>query len=581
MATQVKTDLIANNAITDAKIADVTLTTATQSASDNSTKIATTAYVTTAIANLSDSAPATLNTLNELAAALGDDANFSTTVTNNIAAKLPLAGGTLTGNVFSGNKTGLTDTNTGHAFAPGGLVYHATDGTITQSLNRITDDGPVLRLVGNGTTAGSVGVLSGGLSFGSGTSMTTRMVITSGGLVGIGADSPGSELHVKGTNETQVWIDSATNTNPGIRLLENTSSKWTIANDSTNDGLFFYDFGSSAERMRIKGGNGHVGIGTNNPRYNLTVEGNNTTAIGIGVDNISGSSTLDIAALGSGYNNHGAAGGEVWFFSPDNINIGGATGQTNNIKFIANNNLNMVINGDGSGIGMKQKVIMERSVNGSGSVSYEEILKISRIGGATSNNQREAAISFFDSANDTYTAMITGVRTSPSGNYDGGLNIYTNSHSQNANATSISEMVSGKVVSFTAAQATEFFGDVYVSGANHRISQNGVTRESKGGYIAGNTTVSYTINHTNQSVMHIRCGFNHYGLMSYGCALDQVYANGSGGLTSTTAVLNHTSGAGGSWSVSRVDTDNITVTKNAGTYGGGGYYYIIVEGANL
>ena len=103
MATKITTRVLADNAVTDAKIADVTLTTATQSASDNTTKIATTAYVTTAIANLADSAPSTLNTLNELAAALGDDANFSTTVTNSIATKLPLAGGTLTGNLILGD----------------------------------------------------------------------------------------------------------------------------------------------------------------------------------------------------------------------------------------------------------------------------------------------------------------------------------------------------------------------------------------------------------------------------------------------------------------------------------------------
>ena len=60
-------------------------TTTTQSASDNSTKIATTAYVETAVANLVASAPAALNTLDELAAALNDDASFSTTVTNSIA----------------------------------------------------------------------------------------------------------------------------------------------------------------------------------------------------------------------------------------------------------------------------------------------------------------------------------------------------------------------------------------------------------------------------------------------------------------------------------------------------------------
>ncbi len=71
----------------------------TQSAGDNSTKIATTAYTDTAISNLVDSSPDALNTLNELAAALGDDANFSTTVTNSIADKLPLAGGTLSGDL--------------------------------------------------------------------------------------------------------------------------------------------------------------------------------------------------------------------------------------------------------------------------------------------------------------------------------------------------------------------------------------------------------------------------------------------------------------------------------------------------
>lgn len=46
-----------------------------------------TGYTDTAIANLIDTAPATLDTLNELAAALGDDPNFATTVTNSIATK--------------------------------------------------------------------------------------------------------------------------------------------------------------------------------------------------------------------------------------------------------------------------------------------------------------------------------------------------------------------------------------------------------------------------------------------------------------------------------------------------------------
>jgi len=78
----------------------------TATSGTNTTQIATTAFVQTAVSGLVDSAPTTLDTLNELAAALGDDANFSTTVTNSIATKLPLAGGTMTGNiVMSGAQT--------------------------------------------------------------------------------------------------------------------------------------------------------------------------------------------------------------------------------------------------------------------------------------------------------------------------------------------------------------------------------------------------------------------------------------------------------------------------------------------
>lgn len=60
----------------------------TQAATTNDDTLATTAFVQSAIANLVDSAPTTLDTLNELAAALGDDPNFATTVTNSIALKL-------------------------------------------------------------------------------------------------------------------------------------------------------------------------------------------------------------------------------------------------------------------------------------------------------------------------------------------------------------------------------------------------------------------------------------------------------------------------------------------------------------
>ena len=59
-------------------------------------------YVDAEVSALVDAAPATLDTLNELAAAINDDANFSTTITNSIATKLPLAGGTMSGAIDMG-----------------------------------------------------------------------------------------------------------------------------------------------------------------------------------------------------------------------------------------------------------------------------------------------------------------------------------------------------------------------------------------------------------------------------------------------------------------------------------------------
>ena len=161
--TKVTQHVIANNAITADQLASAAVTDAklhstldlsgktltlpataipsastatTQAASDNSTKRATTAYVTTAIGNLVDSAPTALDTLNELAAALGDDANFSGTVTTSLAGKLPLAGGTMTGAlVLSGAPTsGLHAATKTYVDTADALKLNLTGGTLTGDL---------------------------------------------------------------------------------------------------------------------------------------------------------------------------------------------------------------------------------------------------------------------------------------------------------------------------------------------------------------------------------------------------------------------------------------------------------------
>jgi hypothetical protein len=97
----------------------------TASAATNTTQVATTAYVRGEISALVNSATSTLDTLGEIATALGNDANLSTTLTNAIALKAPTASPTFTGTVtipagasISGFATLASPALTGNPTAP-------------------------------------------------------------------------------------------------------------------------------------------------------------------------------------------------------------------------------------------------------------------------------------------------------------------------------------------------------------------------------------------------------------------------------------------------------------------------------
>ncbi len=112
---------------------------------------ATKTYVDSAIAATVAAAPAALDTLNELAAALGDDANYAATTTAALATKLPLAGGTLSGALAMGTSkiTGLgtptagTDAST-KAYVDTGDALKVTkagdtmSGVLAMGANKIT-----------------------------------------------------------------------------------------------------------------------------------------------------------------------------------------------------------------------------------------------------------------------------------------------------------------------------------------------------------------------------------------------------------------------------------------------------------
>jgi hypothetical protein len=121
------------------------------SAPVGNTDAATKLYVDTSIANLIASAPGTLDTLNELAAALGNDPNFATTVTNEIATKVSKAGDTMTGSLAMSSQkiTGLGTPTAGNdatnkTYVDNGLNLKLSltggtmSGVIAMGNNRIT-----------------------------------------------------------------------------------------------------------------------------------------------------------------------------------------------------------------------------------------------------------------------------------------------------------------------------------------------------------------------------------------------------------------------------------------------------------
>lgn len=628
--------------LTKVKASNISLTTA--AASSNDTTPATTQYVTTAINNLIDGAPATLNTLDEIAAALNDDAALNTTLTNAIAAKLPLAGGTLTGDlvlksdggddvinvVHSGNTVklvsiGQSSDNSGNGVIQlkrnNGVLHtqiHSHGNTYFNGGNvgiGFASGSPDVKLdvrgeiaVGYDATYGlrfynqgrsnwsSIGNFAtdttADLNFKTGGGLT--MTMTHAKNVGIGTDNPGTKLDVDGS----LQLRASGYTTYATRIYSRLDSTHCSVIESylNNNTAFemmgtYANSGGSSPRIAIGAGGQPVGIGRTDASYALDVSG----------------SSNDGNPLVRGTATNTPGGGFNWateFISPnlaDDKRLTHIFGRQRTTHRMAH-------------ISYLPKTTASQSYLALGLWGANDILNVLGNGNVGINT-----VTPFTKFQVVHTAWSSGAPYGSLVHIDGGSNHDNNWGHLHVNQSGTSTNTGGRIRLGTSAN--NGFGGNPIAGitALNKDSSNGTygnlefsTRPSGGtnqmrmelshnghiklsgdhgirvftGYFsAGTVSTNFDVSGYGAGVMMMTAAFNHYGFItSYGCYKRAICSNGPGH-GGTAIEVNDvdsaiTSANGGSWTFHRQsgNQSSYRITKNAGTYAGGGYYWVRFEG---
>lgn len=201
--------------------------------------------INTSISALVDSAPGTLNTLNELAAALDDDPNFATTVTNSIASKLPLVGGTMTGSItfagaqswptFNQNTTGTAAKATNIAGGSTGTIPYQSSADTTAQL-AVGTVGQVLKSNAAAAPSWVDGTISGVALGNNLATLTFGTYLTGTSYNGSGAVTLATNATSANTVSTLVARDASGNFSAGTitAALNGNASTATSATSATS-----------------------------------------------------------------------------------------------------------------------------------------------------------------------------------------------------------------------------------------------------------------------------------------------------------------------------------------------------------
>jgi hypothetical protein len=231
---------------------------------------ATKSYVDTAVANLVDSAPAVLDTLNELAAAIGDDASFVTTVTASIGTKVAKAGDSMTGNLDFGGTNKITSlaAPTSNGDAANKLYVDTAESDAVATANSYTDD--------------EIDIVSGNLS--AHEIATTAVHGVTGNVVGTSDSQTLTNKTIDGASNTITGIDNSSLVNHSITVngsVVDLGSSVTLDTDDVAEGssnLYYTDARAKSDAAALLTGATLTNIQITGNGSGLTITAENGVA---------------------------------------------------------------------------------------------------------------------------------------------------------------------------------------------------------------------------------------------------------------------------------------------------------------
>lgn len=482
---------------------------------------------------------------------------------------------------------------------------------ITGSLN--VTQGITGSLQGTATTAsftnvaGLGGFVQGGNSFGSQatlgtndnqslaleTSGSTRMFISSSGNVGIGTATPKAKTEFASGLPTS--IPTYTNKTNGIVVTDGGAiyGRLGVSNfSSTGAGYPTYlqagDFdGALYYNLLLNPLGGNVGIGTTSPTEKLEVSGH------IKFGDASYNSTLNQA---------GIAKITSTFTDQSNVQFYGHTGG-------ASNNLIMTLRGGGNvGIGTSSPASMlhakasgyptltlEGGTNSGAGIRFFGDVQYAEIFGeyeSATNGQmffRTRKAGTISTAMTILSSGNVGIgTTSPSfqTHISKGTSTYlcvdntSNDYRALFGATSSGTKIYSRVLSNNASAPMGFVigeTEVMTLDTGGAVIHNGVKTQSASGYSDISTTFYVDFRAFTSTPYKIVAALTHW-IGAYGAYREMVEFNNAYTDLSYIDILNHSSTAGGSWSISRPDNATLRVTHNGGNYAAYGNWWIQVIG---